>query len=516
MLVALSVTLGLIASGTQVTLCRHMTDGADASADCQYYLAGDAVSNAVCLEQYTSNSFSTSAGFSFRMQIGATNLYYCTTPSQADKCVMDTYTAGGCSGTATALTLGTGYDSSNLRGLVGTNNENNFECWFDQIGDLWDAYASPNDNKGKYYCLSLSGSVSKPYFLSPPSSPSSPPPSPSTPPLSSPPSTPPPPSLPPPPPPVGSCETSVVSSLIALLSASCQTAFTNSVTNDVAVSDAVACPCFLEVVPQVTAGTLVLPDCYARPGGSLTILSEYNHCVSVYKPPSSPPPPPSLPPPPPSSPLPTPPPPSPPPPFIPPLSPFAPLTVGEVVVEEEAQIVTVSVTLAGDIASIDQAALTASMATTLGCVSPCQLELTLSSASVDVTAKMTVPTSAASTASSVAANAQSFASSSASDVNAFLGAAGVTVVAVSPVVYQTKQTVAIKVAPPPPSLPPSTPPAVPPPSPTSPTSSGGSNTGGIIGGVVGGVSAPMFAAIGYYVYKKKKMSQTKVVDSSYS
>jgi len=212
---------------------------------------------------------------------------------------------------------------------------------------------------------------------------------------------------------------------------------------------------------------------------------------------------------------------SPPPPRIPPLSPFAPLTAGEAIVEEEAHIVTVEVTLAGDISSVDKALLTAAMATELGCVSPCQLDLSLSSGSVTVTAKMTIPTAEASTAASVASNAATFAATSPSALTTSLASAGVTVSAVNPTVAQVTQTVAIKVAPPPPSPPPMPPPSpsLPPPSsppPTSPPpsspSGGGSsdNSGAVVGGVLGGISAPLFAAIGYYAYRKKKPRQVKV------
>jgi len=35
-----------------------------------------------------------------------------------------------------------------------------------------------------------------------------------------------------------------------------------------------------------------------------------------------------------------------------------------------------------------------------------------------------------------------------------------------------------------------------------------------VGGVIGGISAPLFGALGWYAYKKQKMSQVKVVDAS--
>jgi hypothetical protein len=38
--------------------------------------------------------------------------------------------------------------------------------------------------------------------------------------------------------------------------------------------------------------------------------------------------------------------------------------------------------------------------------------------------------------------------------------------------------------------------------------------GAIVGGVIGGISAPLFGALGWYAYKKQKMSQVKVVDAS--
>ena len=211
-------------------------------------------------------------------------------------------------------------------------------------------------------------------------------------------------------------------------------------------------------------------------------------------------------PPPPPSPVPTPPTPAPPPspsipppsPRIPPLSPFAPLTAGEAIIEAEAQIVTVSVTLAGDVSSVDMTALTSAMEAELGCSLPCVLELTLAAGSVAVDAKMTVPTADASTASSVAANAQTFAAKTPTQLTSSLSSAGVTVSAVNPTVAQVTQTVAIKVAPPPPTK-------------SAPESS---SMAGMIGGIAGGVSGALFGAIGYYSYKKKKMSQVKVADSA--
>ena len=210
------------------------------------------------------------------------------------------------------------------------------------------------------------------------------------------------------------------------------------------------------------------------------------------------PPPPSSPPPPPTT-LSSPPP-SPPPPRLPPLSPFAPLQAGETIIDVEAQVTTVSMVLAGDISSVDATALTTAFKQELRCLPPCELVLILSSASVSVQARMTVPASETSTAAAIAANAQSFVSQTPAALTTALASVGVTVSAVTPTVAQVTQIVAMRVAPPPPT-PPSPPPS---PSAPSPLSAGGSDSiGGIVGGVVGGISAPLFGAIGYYVYKQK-------------
>jgi hypothetical protein len=215
--------------------------------------------------------------------------------------------------------------------------------------------------------------------------------------------------------------------------------------------------------------------------------------------PSTPPPPPSLPPPPP---------PKPPSPLIPPVPPFAPLSPGEAVVETEAQIVQVSVTFGGDISDFDESDrnfLKSVMATQFECFPPCQIELVFSSGSVNVGIKMTIPTAEASTASSVTSKAQTFAAKTPAQITDDLATAGatVTVASVDPTVSSVTQTVALLVAPPPPSPPPPLNP------PSSPPSSS-DNTGAIVGGVVGGVSAPLFGALGYYMYRKNKMKQVKV------
>jgi len=206
----------------------------------------------------------------------------------------------------------------------------------------------------------------------------------------------------------------------------------------------------------------------------------------------------------------------PPAPSIPPLSPFAPLATGEAIVEAEAQIITVSLTLAGAISSVNETLLKDAMKAQLGCYAPCEIALTLSAGSINVQAQMIVPTSEASTAASVASSAQTFASSSTSDLTTALAPAGVTVASVSPTVAQTTQTVAIRVAPPPPSPPPSPsppPPSLPPPSSPSSSSSDSDNTGAIIVGVVGGVFALLFcAALGYFIMKKQ--SKPKVVTAA--
>ena len=156
--------------------------------------------------------------------------------------------------------------------------------------------------------------------------------------------------------------------------------------------------------------------------------------------------------------------------------------------------------LAGDISSVDTTALTTAFKEQLSCFSPCELVLILSSASVNVQAQMTVPTSDASTAAAITANAQSFVGKTPTDLSTALASAGVTVSSVTPTVAQVTQTVAVRVAPPPPTPPLSLL------SPLAPSPSGGGsdNMGGVIGGIVGGVFAPLFAAIGYYTYQKSK------------
>lgn len=280
-----------------------------------------------------------------------------------------------------------------------------------------------------------------------------------------------------------------MSSLIALLSPSCQTLFTDSVTSDVEVAEGVSCSCFLEVVPQVTGGTLVLPNCLARPGANLTVLGEYDFCYDKYKPP------PALPP----------------KPLMPPLPPFTPLADGEAIIETSAEVVTLQFVVAGDVSSVDLAGLTAALKTETGCFAPCELMVSLVSASVSVQAQMVIPSSQASTVASVTAASQSFANKSPSQLTTTLSSVGVTVTT-SAVVSQTSQMMAMMVAPPSPSSPPS----LPPPSSPPPPESSSSNTGGIIGGVIGGISAPLFGALGYYAYKKKKQQQVKVVSASYS
>ena len=42
------------------------------------------------------------------------------------------------------------------------------------------------------------------------------------------------------------------------------------------------------------------------------------------------------------------------------------------------------------------------------------------------------------------------------------------------------------------------------PPPPAPSKSDEDNTGAIVGGVVGGCAAPLFGALGWYMYKKKK------------
>ena len=127
----------------------------------------------------------------------------------------------------------------------------------------------------------------------------------------------------------------------------------------------------------------------------------------------------------------------------------------------QAKHLTINFVVAGDVADIDTAALTTALETELGCLSPCELRVTLSSGSVHVRVLIIVPVAAASTAADVADRAQSFASATPAALTAALSSALVTVASVSPAVAEATRVVMLKVAPPPPHAPPVDPSASP-------------------------------------------------------
>jgi hypothetical protein len=162
-------------------------------------------------------------------------------------------------------------------------------------------------------------------------------------------------------------------------------------------------------------------------------------------------------------------PPSPPPPPLP-VPPFAPLGDGEAIVVAEVTVLTVTLTVAGDVHSVDEQALAESLRERLACSPPCVLTLTLTPASVLVTSELAVPASDAAAVNAVSAAADALVATA----PAALGTAlGVTVESINPTVGVQSRTVAIQVAPPPPS-------------PAQPAASGpGLGTGALVGIIAG-------------------------------
>lgn len=132
--------------------------------------------------------------------------------------------------------------------------------------------------------------------------------------------------------------------------------------------------------------------------------------------------------------------------------PFSPLASGEAIVQVEVTVVTTQLTVAGDVSAIDVPALEDSLRGVLQCVAPtCELRVTLSAGSVVVTGELTVPTSDSASLSAVSAAANALVTSPPATLSA---AIGLTVEAISPTVGVQTRTVAVQVAPPPPSTPP--------------------------------------------------------------
>jgi hypothetical protein len=150
--------------------------------------------------------------------------------------------------------------------------------------------------------------------------------------------------------------------------------------------------------------------------------------------------------------------------------------VGEAIVEVTATVVSLGLTIGGDVASFgaaEQADLASNLRSTLSCVEPiCILELRLSSAgSIVVDVVLTIPETSASSgatntsaAANVAAAAQTLVAAPASSLTASLG---VSVQGTTAPTVASGIAVPLVVAPPPPSPPPPTPP--PPDSPPPPS-----------------------------------------------
>ena len=262
--------------------------------------------------------------------------------------------------------------------------------------------------------------------------------------------------------------------------------------------------------------------CVDAPGGTSRTCAAVDVCVvpsvaaGPASPPSPPPPSPSPPPPnpspPPPSPSPPPPAPSPPPPSLPPPSPppeppapppplhppplpsyppFSPLEAGVTVVSVPATVITVSLTVSGDVSSFDesaQASLQSAMQSYFDCYNPCVLQLRIASASTLIDAVITVPDAAPSSiASAVTAAATTLVTQPAGAISSALGNT-INVVSAAPVAVQTGVVVPLAVAPPPPALPPSPPP------PQSPASEGGM----VIIIAAGGGAALIAVVVGIY------------------
>ena len=150
--------------------------------------------------------------------------------------------------------------------------------------------------------------------------------------------------------------------------------------------------------------------------------------------------------------------------------PFPPLSEGTSVVTVLATVVSIGLTITGDVFSFgDEAkdALKSTLQAALSCTAPaCFLELTITPASIAVEAKLTIPYadtgSPADETEAIVAAGQALTATS--NMGTLSAALGVSICAVSPLVTSVG-SVPLAVAPPPPSTPPSTPPSRAPPSP---------------------------------------------------
>ena len=157
--------------------------------------------------------------------------------------------------------------------------------------------------------------------------------------------------------------------------------------------------------------------------------------------------------------------------------------------------ITTAFTVSGDVSDYDEAkqdGIKQVLATAAG-VAKTAVELTIASASVKISATITAAavdaaTTTATLSAGILANSSALESALASG-----GVSGVVVATIT-------ESPAVAASPPPPPFAP-------------PPTSGSDSTGAIVGGVVGGISGPLFGAIGYYVYKKKRASQVKVTTS---
>ena len=168
---------------------------------------------------------------------------------------------------------------------------------------------------------------------------------------------------------------------------------------------------------------------------------------------------------------------------------MSPLAQGQTVVDTPATVVELGLTVAGDAASFgteQRESLTESLKRTLNCHEPrCFITLYVSSGSVLVTARLIIPDAVASVPGSAATAATTVAAVQAAanvlvtqPINAISASLGVVVETAAPVTV-TQATVPLAVAPPPPSPPPPSPsppplapPSVAPPLPVSPLTQG--------------------------------------------
>jgi len=144
-----------------------------------------------------------------------------------------------------------------------------------------------------------------------------------------------------------------------------------------------------------------------------------------------------------------------PPPSPPAFSPFSPVAAGVTIVSVPATVVTLGLTIAGDVSSFgeeEQASLKSTLQDELSCHEPdCFLELRASAASVSVTAILTIPDSVSiSVLSNVLDTANALVAQPAATISASLG---VSVESAAPVTTETQVSVPLAVAPPPPSPP---------------------------------------------------------------